>query len=235
MHERFYGVLYGKDQEDDFVAIERDLDNLFELGKIKPEDYNGLKQKLKNPHGRTEAMPPDELHSVWSEVTSYDVEFDEGYREAARLWSTINSVPNAQDRSLLSKLMVSRENNEPKSPYWDELDFRINADSKRDMFGQTAVKPETTVLARREVARFLMENPRDLDGATKLYEDIVANDKKTHVREEYRRKYSYGLSAEQRAMRDAGPTVLEHRRANEAAKKRGQSQYVLNGVSYEVQ
>jgi hypothetical protein len=193
MWDRINALKAGDDADDSFESIQEGLENLRRDNALTPSAYNSLKKVADNPYGEVKKpMNATELGSIWDEIGRYDPEQDPKFDTAQGLWAKINSVPNEQDRTLLKSLMKDAQEGVPQSPYWSEMQELINADSKRNIFGDSEISPETGVFAKREVARFLRENPTDRAGAEQLYKAISADDKKLNTRKFYRSRYSYG-------------------------------------------
>jgi len=200
MWDRFNAVRDGKTDEDTFRRLSEDLDVLDDVDKISPQDYNSLRKAVDNPYGTVKtSMPSDRLNNLWTQIGEYDPETDPQFTKASKLWATINAVPSEQDRTLLKGLMKDAQDGVPQSPYWDEMQELINADSRRDFFGKSEITPETGVFAKREVARYLREKPTDREGAMKIYDAISADDKKLSTRSFYREQYGYGASQKKEA------------------------------------
>ena len=184
---------------DSFKSVINDLENLRVVGGLEPSAYNSLKKIAENPYGETkDAMSADELSVIWDDVSAYDPEQDVRYDNAKGLWSRINAISNERDRTLLTSMMKDAQDGEPMSPYWGEFQEIINAESRRNIFGDSEISTETAVFAKREIAKYLRENPQDRRGAETLYESITKDDKDLQTREFYRKKYGYGGQAKTR-------------------------------------
>ena len=201
MWDRFNKVRDGKTDKDNFDLIEKHLNNLNMTGKISPSDYNSIKKAIDNPYGEVKTpMDAETLNGLWNQIGEYDPETDSQFTKASELWATINAVPNEQDRTLLKGLMKDAQDGVPQSPYWKEMQELINADMRIGMLAvQGVITPETGIFAKREIARFLRENPTDRQGAETLYKAISADDKKLSSRNFYREKYGYGTVENKKA------------------------------------
>jgi hypothetical protein len=195
MWDRINALKAGDDVDDSFESIQDSLENLRKDNALTPSAYNSLKKVADNPYGETKKpMNAIELGSIWDEIGEYDPEIDTKFDTAQKLWAKINAVPNEQDRTLLKSLMKDAQDGVPQSPYWSEMQELINADSKRNIFGESEISPETGIFAKREVSKYLRNNPTDRKGAEELYKAISADDKKLNTRKFYREKYGYGSS-----------------------------------------
>jgi hypothetical protein len=197
MWDRINAVKAGEGDGDSFKDINDGLENLRRAGKLTPSAYNSLKKVAENPYGTSkEPMSAIDLGAIWDEIGRYDPERDPRFDTAQGLWAKINAIPNEQDRTLLKGLMKDAQEGVPQSPYWSEMQELINADSRRNIFGDSEISPETGVFAKREVAKFLRANPTDRAGAEQLYKAISADDKKLNTRKFYRERYGYGSVVE---------------------------------------
>jgi hypothetical protein len=93
------------------------------------------------------------------------------------------------------------------SVHWKDINSLIDADMDVGIFGPditpARIQASTGLLAKQEVSQYLRENPSDMDGAMKLYEGIVKNDKAQSTKEFYRGHYKYG-----QAIKKAGVVLM---------------------------
>ena len=89
-----------------------------------------------------------------------------------KISNEIAHIENATIRTQLKNVLDdSKEGNLQGAAFSNIMDI-IDADMKRDIFGDSVISVETAVLAKQKVTDYLRENLNDFDGAFKLYESI---------------------------------------------------------------
>ena len=141
--------------------------------QIVAKEGQALYEFTSNPYGDSKTFVPLEVQSnLYNQAAMYNPDEDLDNSSYLKISNEIAHIENATIRTQLRNVLDdSKEGNLQGVAFSNIIDI-IDADSKRDIFGDSVISVETAVLAKQRVTDYLRENPNDFNGANSLYQSI---------------------------------------------------------------
>lgn len=173
--------------------------------QIGAKEGQALYEFTSNPYGDNKTFVPLEVQSnLYNQAAMYDPNKDLDNSSYLKLSNEIAHIENATIRTQLKNVLDdSKEGNLQGVAFSNIMDI-IDADAKRDIFGDSVISVETAILAKQKVTDYLRENPNDFDGVSKLYQSLIKPEvqqqaKKTFLEEIFNRDNNAVLNSLQEA------------------------------------
>lgn len=160
---------------------------LFEnSNQIEAKEAQALYEFTSNPYGDKKTFVPLEVQSnLYNQAAMYDPNKDLDNSSYLKLSNEIAHIENATIRTQLKNVLDdSKEGNLQGVAFSNIMDI-IDADAKRDIFGDSVISVETAILAKQKVTDYLRENPNDFDGVSKLYQGLIKPEVKDKARKTF--------------------------------------------------
>jgi hypothetical protein len=195
LKSRVFGIEHGNPVTP-IDTLEQIVSDTNDAAMLDPTTYDSVLDSVDKIFENKSKTPMDavELSDLLTRIGEYNASEDASRSKFAELHVEVAAIKESRDFSQANQLLELVEKGGVASVHWNDINKVIDQDMKPRMDGMqpSLITPETGLLAKREVAQFLRENPTDADGAIKLYTSIKANDVQQFSKNFYRNKYQYG-------------------------------------------
>mgnify|MGYP003124694270 CR=1 FL=1 len=162
---------------------------------IKAKEAQSIYKFAINPFSKEdEVIVPLSIQTdLYTKVSAYTTENDPENNIYLSLYNQIAHIENSTIKTQLKNILEDSRQGKLQSVAYKDLMKIIDADQKRDLFGESQISDDVALFAKSEITNYLRENPNDAEGALKLYEAIKKKPNDELSKKYFRNTYSYGL------------------------------------------
>lgn len=162
--------------------------------QIVAKEGQALYEFTSNPYGDSKTFVPLEVQSnLYNQAAMYNPNKDLDNSSYLKISNEIAHIENATIRTQLKNVLDdSKEGNLQGVAFSNIMDI-IDADAKRDIFGDSVISVEMAVFAKQKVVDYLRENPNNFNGAYDLYQTTKKPQATETAKNVFRKMFSDSL------------------------------------------